>query len=754
MTAVLSIFLGGLAVLGLVALVRLSDERAWHASLTAYRLVLPGTLTTADVAAWLGHVVATTHANGWGVQLPPALGLEVSADARGITHTLLVPKRLTGSVLAGLRATLPAARIEEQPRAISDGYAIAAEARLTSTLRPLAYERAGLASASILAALQPLNPGEQITLQWLFVGVPTSSPVQATEAHSGPLQALAGGPVLSGEALRAARLKQAEPMLQAVARLGVQAASPSRATSLFGGVWGTLRSLNTPGAALVRRRIPSSLVARRLTDLRLPLARFPLILNAKELAGLLAFPLGGVHLPGLAPVTARQLPPHIYMPHSGTVIALSTYPGMTHRPLALGIADRLQHCWVLGPTGVGKSTLLANLIVQDMQAGRGVVALDPKGDLITDLLNRMPESRYDDVLVIDPSATDYPVGLNVLDLGHGEQARELAVDHFVHLMSNLWHSSWGPRTSDVLRMALLTLESARAADGSPYTLIELPELLLNPSFRQAVTAQPAIPESVRSFWGAYESMSDGERAQVIGPSLNKLRTFTTRTALRLMLGQSEGIRLDDVFTRRRIVLVSLAKGKLGSDTAALLGSLIIAGFWQATLGRIDVPADRRHPVMVYLDEFQDVYRLPLDLADMLAQARGLGVGLTLSHQYLGQLSNQMKTAVLGTTRTQVVFQLQPDDARAVSPLFTPLMGDDLVGLAAYEVAIRPSVDGTTLGPVTGRTLPLGSPTTDGAALARASRARFGTPRAAVEDALRQRLAGPTGDGFGRERGAR
>lgn len=226
--------------------------------------------------------------------------------------------------------------------------------------------------------------------------------------------------------------------------------------------------------------------------------------------------------PLAARVTARQLPPHIYMPHRGTVLAMSTYPGMTNRPLAIGITDRLRHCWILGPTGVGKSTLLSNLIVQDMQAGRAVVALDPKGDLITDLLERVPEARQDDVVVIDPSATDYPVGLNALNIGRGETAQELAVDHLVHLMASLWHSSWGPRTSDVLRMALLTLVSARSADGSPFTLIELPELLLNPAFRLAVTTQASVPATVRSFWLAYEQMSDGERAQVIGPSLNKV----------------------------------------------------------------------------------------------------------------------------------------------------------------------------------------------------------------------------------------
>jgi hypothetical protein len=721
--AAIDLLLGGLVIFGLIVWVRWDDARAWHSSLVCYRLTLPPGLTVADVTNWLTHVVATTHTSGLAIHLPSALGLEVSADEHGIAHTLLVPGPLTGTVMAGLRATLPAVRIEELPPSATPTYTLAAEARLTSLHRPLAHDRAQLASTSILAALQPLGAGERITLQWLFAGAPTPAPI-AGDA--------------TGEAARHARAKQADPMLQAVVRLGVEAASPARSRSLFGQVWGTLRSLNTPGARLVRRRWPSSAVAAHLSTRRLPLARFPLILGVKELAGLLGLPLGP-HLPGLPRVTARQLPPAIYMPHAGTVLAMSTYPGMTNRPLALTASDRLRHIWVLGPTGVGKSTLLANLIVQDMQAGRAVLVLDPKGDLITDVLNRVPESRHDDVVVIDPSRTDYPVGLNVLDVGPDEDARELAVDQLVHLMASLWHSSFGPRTSDVLRMGLLTLISARAKGGAPYTLIELPELLLNASFRRAVTSQRSIPATVRSFWLAYEAMSEGERAQVIGPSLNKLRSFTTRTSLRLLLGQSRGIALRDIFTRRRIVLVSLAPGRLGADTAALLGSLVMSSFWAATLQRITVAEEQRHPVSAYLDEFQTFLRLPLDLADMLAQARGLGVSLTLSHQYLAQLDDTTKTAVLGTVQTQLVFQLQLEDARTMSARFTPLMGDDLVGLAAYEVAIRPSVNGTTLGPVTGRTLPLGPPTTDGAALAQASLSRYGHPRVEVEAALAERL---------------
>jgi hypothetical protein len=260
---------------------------------------------------------------------------------------------------------------------------------------------------------------------------------------------------------------------------------------------------------------------------------------------------------------------------------------------------------------------------------------------------------------------------------------------------------------------------------------------------------------VRPFWAAYEEMSDGERAQVIGPSLNKLRSFTTRTALRLMLGQDDGFRLADVFTKRRILLVALPAGIIGTDTAALAGSLILAGLWQATLARVAVPAQQRHHVFIYLDEFQQVLRLPLDLADMLAQSRALGVGLVLAHQYLGQLSESIRTAVLGTVRTQIAFQVEHDDARTLAPRFAPLSAHDLSGLAAYEIAMRPCVGGTTLAPVTGRTLPLPEPATDSAGLAEAARERYGRPRVEVEAALRARVQEPTKrQPSGRSRGAK
>lgn len=748
MSAVWLVVIMGLAAMVLIASSRWISAQAWRRELVAYQLGLPRDLAADDVAAWLAHVVAGTQASTFGLVTPPPVALEVTARDGDIRHVLLVPERLEGSVLAGLRAAMPAVRFERLNDYWSKRPAVsmAAEARLTSLTRPLAHERAERSAAALLASMSPLATDEVVVLQWLFVGSTRSTPTTARDSAAEVLSALAGtaSTAKDAEAVQAARRKQAEPTLAAVLRLGVAAGTRARTVSVFGWVWGCLRGLNAPGVQVVRRHLPESVVAGRITEITVPVLIWPLILNTRELTGLIGFPLGEVTLPGLPKGGARHLPPPISMAASGSVIGMSTYPGMTERRLALRPSDRLRHAWVIGPTGTGKSTLLAGQIMQDMEAGRGVVVIDPKGgDLIADVLDRVPPERAGDVVILDPSATDRPVGLNLLDMARGEHAEELAVDHLVHLMSSLWRSSWGPRTSDVLRNALLTLTHTRAADGSRFTLVELPELLLNPAFRRFVVGQPTVPGSVRHFWASYEEMSDGERAQVIGPSLNKLRSLTTRTALRLMLGQSGGVRLDAVFTDRRIILVPLPAGVIGTETAALVGSLVMAGLWQATLARAVLPAERRHPVFMYLDEFQAVIRLPVDLADMLAQARGLGVGMVLAHQYLGQLSDEIRTAVLGTARTQIAFQVEHDDAKTLAQRFAPLTSADLSGLAAYEVAMRPCVDGATLAPVTGRTLPLPAPTTDGQALAGQVRERLGVARADVEAALQSRIEGPT-----------
>ena len=387
---------------------------------------------------------------------------------------------------------------------------------------------------------------------------------------------------------------------------------------------------------------------------------------------------------------------------------------------------------MIGPTGTGKSTLLANLICQDIAAGRGVVVIEPKGDLVNEVLARIPAERADDVVVLDPTETDHPLGLNPL-LSRGRRP-ELIADQVLAVFHGLWSSNWGPRLQDILHSSLLTL--AGRGDAS---LCVLPALLTNPAVRRRLLGGVDDPVALEPFWAWFESISDAERNQAIAPVLNKLRPFLLRKSVRAIVGQVQPrFRIDEVFTKRKVVLVSLAKGLIGPEAAALLGSLFVAELWQAVLGRGAIAPERRHVVSVYADEFQDYVHLPTDMADALAQARGLGVGLTLAHQHLAQLPANLRASVLANARSRVCFQLAADDAQTM----TKFAGDDLEPsdfqrLPRFEAYAQLVVGGEVADFASMRTLPLPAPTSDPAAIRRLSRERYGRPIDEVEAEIRR-----------------
>ena len=749
----------GLASLGLILLARSLDARAWQRSLTAFRLYPPVGLTPEQVTAWLRSLSALTHAPRWWLLPFPPLVIEVVATAEGIAHYLLMPDQQRSAMLAACLAHLPGARIEEAPVYLSSRprFLLAAEWRLSSRHRSLGVDRVQATAMGLLASLQPLGPGELVCIQWTLTSGGTPPPVRDTrvKARNTPWWLETNAPTDSDD-VRAMRLKHREgPLLRMVGRLGVVAAARPRGYGLFGRTWGVPRQLNAPGAQFVRRLLPESMVVDRLRRLALPLTVWPVVLNPHEAAGVVGLPMSATPLPGLALRSSRQIPPH-GMSTKGVTLAVSNYPGNT-QPLRLSRTDRLRHVYAVGPVGVGKSTLLAYTAIQDMAFGDGLTLIDPKNDLARDVLARVPQHRYDDVIWLDLADTAHPIGLNVLHTGHDEHGRELAADFVLSVLRSLWAQHWGPRTDDVLRASLLTLTHTRAVDGSAFTLVEVPELLTNKPFRLTVIEQPTVPASLRPFWVWFEQISEAERAQVIGPVLNKLRSFTTRTALRLTLGQSKGLDIPALIRRRKILLVTLSRGVIGAEAAYLLGSLLVAGIYQATLGRAVLEPSQRRPYWLYLDEFHQVARLSVGLTDMLAEARGLGVGVIMANQYVSQLSPEMRAAVLGTVRSQVVFQVEHDDAKLLEPRFAPsLTAQDLSSLSAYEVALRLCADNQVLAPTTGSTLPLPEPTADVEHIRELSRNRYGMARTDIEAALQTRLqTSATGFVLGRrQRGGR
>ena len=459
----------------------------------------------------------------------------------------------------------------------------------------------------------------------------------------------------------------------------------------------------------------------------------------------MAWPLGDVSLPGLSLGGTRALAPSAEIPRYGRVVLQSTYPGM-ERPLALSLPDSLRHLHVIGPTGVGKSTLLLGLICQDMQAGRGVIVVDPKGDLVADVLDRIPPERTGDVVLLDPADEQRPVGLNLL--ARPSDSPELVVDQVVSIFHDLYRDSWGPRTDDILRAALLTLV------GVPgMTLAEVPLLLTDPAFRRPLVGRINDPVALGPFWGWYDGLSDGERTAAIGPVMNKLRTFLLRRRLRNILGQAEPVfDFDQALAARSIVLVPLTKGLLGEEAAALLGSLVVTRLWQAVQARAAIPAAERPVTFAYIDEFQDYLHLPAGVETMLAQARGLGPGLDAgapaSRAAPGQRprggagQRPQPRHLPGGGRRRLDTRPRARAPRGRRPAGArPLRGG---GAAVGRGPDRPAGH---------RQHPAPAPVTGQAHTARLrSRAYYGTDRAEVEAAIQARHTGRVGSGpVGRRR---
>jgi hypothetical protein len=739
---VLIVFSCGMAAMTSVLGLREASRRLWQKSLKTYALRLPHGLRAEDVAAFL-TACSGIRARRW--QRPfviRALGLEVVATSEGIMHYLLVPERYSEVALGALRAAIPGAlagRVEAQTRVAP---MTAAEVAQTGWRRPLASGQAGRISAAMLASLQPLADGERITVQWILApSAPVTPPVVASGRSSSRstaariLTGLVGTPPMDAATAQQVKAKQTAALFVATGRVGAVATSASRARGLLGRVLAALHTANAPGAHLYRAWWPGLVVRRWLMTQTPSLVRQPCLLNADELAGLVAWPLGDVAAAGVTVGSARALAPVPEIPRYGRVVAQASFPGM-QRPLALSVPDSLRHLHVIGPTGVGKSTLLLGLIAQDLEAGRGVVVVDPKGDLVSEVLDRIPPERTGDVVLLDPTDEERPVGLNLL--ARPSESPELVVDQVVSIFHDLYRDSWGPRTDDILRAAVLTLV------GVPgMTLAEVPLLLTDPGFRRPLVARVNDPVALGPFWGWYDGLSDGERAAAIGPVMNKLRTFLLRRRLRNILGQAEPeFDFDQALAERAIVLVPLSKGLLGEEAAALLGSLVVTRLWQAVQARAAQAAEDRPVTFAYIDEFQDYLHLPAGVETMLAQARSLGLGLTLAHQHLGQLPTGVREAVLANARSRIIFQVAASDARTLARELAPyIKADDLQSLGRYEVVACLSAGGQTTRPVTATTLPSPAPTGQAATARLRSRARYGVAREAVEAAIQTRHTG-------------
>lgn len=660
---------------------------------------------------------------------------EVSADHRGITHRVLVPEAWEHPLTSLLSAHLPSVRYERSP-VTTPTARFGTEYRLSTSERPLAVDAAAL-SVRLLASLQPLRLGEVVTVQYVIGPAPPVAPARVGDRNDrADWSTTNDGVVSTSEAAAALRRKRSGALLLGVGRIGVVAGDEHRARSLLRHGEAAWHGARAPGVLLRRRWLPQRIVGAWIARRRVPLVAWPGgTLNASEAAGLIGWPVGIEQLPGLELGGCRLLPVPSAVPQHGAVIGVGTFPG-TQRPVALSTTARTHHTMVLGPTGSGKSVLLSQLALADLaEPKQAVVVIDPKdGELIDAICERLPESRADEVIVFDPT-DDRPVGFD--PLRSTPATRELVVDRVVSIMAAVWKSSWGPRSSDLIRHALLTLTLVPGL-----TLCEAPALLSpDPSFRRRVLARIDDP-TIADFWAWFNSLSNAEVANITAAPLNKLRSFTSRTYVRHTLGQiSPAIDFDRLLASGGVLLVRLPDGLLGQETASLLAALVTIQLWQAITARAAVPPSERQPAMVLMDEIQSILRLPtVTVEDMLAKARGYGVGAVLAAQALYQLGTDLRPAVMANTRSKIAMACGRDDATVLAREFgAGLTPDDLMGLDAFEAIAAVYAAGRTQPAATVRTLPPTPVLRSAEAIKQRSRQQFGADRADIEAGIRARL---------------
>ena len=630
-----------------------------------------------------------------------------------------------------VRELVPGCRVSRGFSRRAVDQAVVVSARPVGT--PLATDRLSAVVRAVLAALAVTAEGEELVVQ-LQLGRRFSPQTLGRVEPQGWLELLGLVPIpsLSGERGRRLKAQVGRHRAAVCLRLGVRAASTLRQRTLLQGLLGALRLLEGPGVRLRARTDNPA----KLNGVRRPW-RAGLELGAAEIVAMAGWPVGEGALPATPSAHPRVLPlPAARETQRAFATGVADQAG---ERLGISIGDALYHTVLLGPTGAGKSTALAHLALADIHAGRGVLLIDPKTDLVADILARIPEQRRDDVVVIDPTSSR-PVGINPLARPQaarsGALSPELVADTVLATLKGVFAESWGVRVEQVLSAALVTLARTPGA-----TLVDLPLLLTNAAFRQRlIAASGADPLGTGQFWAAYEALSEAQRQQWVGPVLTRLQPFLIRPHLRATLGQAApSFDLGEVFTRRRIVLVSLNKGVLGAESARLLGSLLVGQLWPLILARAAVEPSRRHVVSVFIDEVQDYLSLPGSLADALAQARSLGAAFHLAHQYRGQLPSALKAGIDANARNKIIFSLSAADAAELARQAIGLEAADFQLLPRFGVYARTMHHGRENPWCQATTLPPTPPTQDALALRASSQARYGQDAAQVEAALLARI---------------
>src|SRR3989344_808660 len=404
-------------------------------------------------------------------------------------------------------------------------------------------------------------------------------------------------------------------------------------------------------------------------------------------------------------------------------------------PFGIKERDRSRHMYVIGKTGMGKSTLLENMAIQDIRAGHGICFIDPHGKTADLLLDYVPEHRVKDVLYFAPFDMDYPTSFNIME-DVGPDKRHLVVNGLMATFEKIWVDAWSARMAYILQNTLLALLEY---PGS--TLLGVNRMLVDKDYRKLVIANTTDP-SVRSFWTDEFAKYTDRYAQEATPAIqNKVGQFTSNPLIRNIIGQSRSsFDIRKIMDERKIFIVNLSKGRVGEGNANLLGSMLITKMYLAAMSRADKSGTELNKLpnfYLYVDEFQSFANK--SFADILSEARKYKLNLTIAHQYIEQMEEEVRDAVFGNVGTMITFRVGAYDAEVLEKEFAPVFtAEDLVNLGIYQVYLKLMIDGVGSQPFSATTLPpIERPSVSlREQVIQSSRSIFSAPRAKVEEAIR------------------
>lgn len=417
-------------------------------------------------------------------------------------------------------------------------------------------------------------------------------------------------------------------------------------------------------------------------------------------------------------------------PSEINLFAQTNYRGQ-NKKFGIKTEDRRRHMYVIGRTGMGKTTLLENMIYQDIAAGRGLAVIDPHGDLTETILDLVPSSRVNDVIYFNPADIEHPIAFNIIEPEEAN-SRYLVGSALVGIFKKIWADSWGPRLEYILRNTLLALLETQGN-----TILGVNRLFIDKAYRSKIIAGVHDPV-VKNFWEKeYTKYSQNFQTEAISPIQNKIGQFISIPIIRNIIGQVRSkINFREIMDQQKILLVNLAKGLIGEDVSALLGAAMVSKLQIAAMMRANMPENQRTDFYLYIDEFQNFSTDAF--CNILSEARKYRLNLIIAHQYIEQLLETVAAAVFGNVGSMVCFNIGAEDAKVLEAEFEPeFLIADLVNLGKYEIALRLMIDGIMSRPFSANTLPPlgGREVTNRDKIIRISRERYSVSRQIIEEKL-------------------